>query len=306
MDGRVAVVGAGVAGLTCARVLGDAGYGVTIVADDFAPRTSAAAAAIWFPYAIEPIESAMRWARRSYEVYRELAGVAGTGVSFVDFDVLSEDAGQEPPEWAVEMGARPVADCGPYASGYRLNVPLMDTRRYLPWLRSTLDARWVERRVTSLDELEGFDAIVNCAGHRASALDSRGPVIEPRRGIVLRLPNPGITRAVVFDEDPERLMYIVPRGDDVVLGGTFDLTAEEQDLPEDVGRKIFERCQAVEPRLTDTDGELAVGIRPRAAAVCLRREGNVIHNYGHGGSGFTVSWGCAEEVRALLGSPRRP
>ncbi|MEA2489601.1 MAG: D-amino-acid oxidase [Acidobacteriota bacterium] len=291
------------AGLTCAKVLGDAGYGVTVIADDFAPRTSAAAAAIWFPYAIEPIALAMRWARQSYEKYRELATVPGTGVSFVDFEVLSEHAESKAPEWAEALGADPIADCGPYASGYQLNVPLIDTRRYLPWLRSTLDVEWVEQRVRSLHELEGFEAVVNCSGYRASALDDGGPRIEPHRGIVLRMPNPGITRAVVFEEKSERLMYIVPRGDDVVLGGTFEPTDDVENLPAGIRQTIFDRCKTFEPRLASlspADGELAVGIRPRATAVCLRREGNVVHNYGHGGSGFTVSWGCAADVLDLI------
>jgi D-amino-acid oxidase len=45
-----------------------------------------------------------------------------------------------------------------------------------------------------------------------------------------------------------------------------------------------------------------VGLRPfRKSGVRVERDElrdgrTVIHNYGHGGSGFTLSWGCAREV----------
>jgi D-amino-acid oxidase len=39
-----------------------------------------------------------------------------------------------------------------------------------------------------------------------------------------------------------------------------------------------------------------VGFRPTRPEIRVEREGDVIHNYGHGGSGLTLSWGCAREV----------
>ncbi|MEI2710880.1 MAG: FAD-dependent oxidoreductase [Chitinophagaceae bacterium] len=42
------------------------------------------------------------------------------------------------------------------------------------------------------------------------------------------------------------------------------------------------------------------GLRPFRNLVRLEREGNVVHNYGHGGSGFTLSFGCASEVVSLI------
>ena len=35
--------------------------------------------------------------------------------------------------------------------------------------------------------------------------------------------------------------------------------------------------------------------------VRVEREGHVVHCYGHGGAGVTLSWGCADEVVELLG-----
>jgi glycine/D-amino acid oxidase-like deaminating enzyme len=41
------------------------------------------------------------------------------------------------------------------------------------------------------------------------------------------------------------------------------------------------------------------GLRPCRPAVRLEREGRIIHNYGHGGSGYTLCRGCAMDVVAL-------
>ena len=42
------------------------------------------------------------------------------------------------------------------------------------------------------------------------------------------------------------------------------------------------------------------GLRPYRPSVRLEREGRLIHNYGHGGAGYTLAYGCAEDVAALL------
>jgi D-amino-acid oxidase len=52
--------------------------------------------------------------------------------------------------------------------------------------------------------------------------------------------------------------------------------------------------------------EHVVGLRPGRSTVRLE-EGEqlssgarVVHNYGHGGAGITLSWGCAHEVVTLV------
>jgi len=42
------------------------------------------------------------------------------------------------------------------------------------------------------------------------------------------------------------------------------------------------------------------GLRPARPRIRVEREGRIVHNYGHGGAGYTLGWGCAEEVAALV------
>ena len=43
-----------------------------------------------------------------------------------------------------------------------------------------------------------------------------------------------------------------------------------------------------------------VGLRPARPSVRLERVADVVHCYGHGGAGVTLSWGCADEVVSLV------
>lgn len=91
----------------------------------------------------------------------------------------------------------------------------------------------------------------------------------------------------------------MPQPGGLLLGGT----AEEDDwslTPDPViAKEIVERCAALRPEIAGARVvEHRVGLRPARPAARLEREllpgGRVlVHNYGHGGAGVTVAWGCA-------------
>ena len=126
--------------------------------------------------------------------------------------------------------------------------------------------------------------------------------LEPHRGQVAIVPKLDLGHAVVCDDFP--LMYAIPRANDCVFGGTNDLSSDLAADPATTNRIIAECSRVLEigkPRVLDE----RVGLRPfRKSGVRLQCEKlgdsrTVIHNYGHGGSGFTLSWGCAEGAVAF-------
>ncbi len=89
-----------------------------------------------------------------------------------------------------------------------------------------------------------------------------------------------------------------------MCGGTDVPDADDEPDPR-VHRDIVARCRAAVPALRDAEvlGS-RVGLRPVAPAVDLRvhevHGRPVVSNLGHGGAGVTLSWGCADEVVALV------
>src|SRR3979409_241637 len=97
----VAVVGAGVSGLTAGILFAEAGFETSVFAEEIGDRTnSAAAAAIWYPYAVGPGAEVVPWALISYGRFLELSRDAQTGVSLVELHVFSRRGPILPPAWA--------------------------------------------------------------------------------------------------------------------------------------------------------------------------------------------------------------
>lgn len=306
------VVGAGVAGLTTAVVLAEAGASVHVIAEQVPGVTSVAAGAMWGPYLVEPKEKVDQWGQRSLEVFRELAEDPATGVRLTG-GIEASRTTEAPPDWATTLpGFRP---CEPaelpagFTAGYRFMVPLIDMPTYLTYLLRRLDAAGgtVERRrLATLADAGPAPVIVNCTGLGAQELVP-DPDLRPIRGEHVVVTNPGLTE--FFSEDtglsPDLLCFY-PHGDTVVLGGTA-IDGEGGLAPDDkAAAGILARCAEVEPRLAQARVlKHRIGARPTRATVRVeaeqREDGTLaVHNYGHGGAGVTLSWGCATEVQQLL------
>jgi D-amino-acid oxidase len=311
---RVVVLGAGISGLSTATLLRERGDEVVLVsAHATEATTSHLAAAVWFPTSAGPAEKVARWGSTTYDV---MAAEAARGVPGVvmreSLVVYRQEPGPQP--WAAAVGdVRPArADELPagYSHGLRFAVPLVEMPTYLPWLhRQYVDGggQQVVRRVESLGELLDLspDVIVNCAGLAAGRLvgdDSTYPI----RGQIVRVVNPGLSLSVRDESHPAGRAYVHPRTDDCILGGTLDAGVWDTTVDDETTRAIISRCSELVPALAEAEVfEALVGLRPGRPEVRLERDEQlipgvpVVHNYGHGGSGITLGWGCAEDaVRA--------
>jgi D-amino-acid oxidase len=306
----VTVVGGGVIGLTCALELARAGHRVRVVSADPAERTtSAVAAAIWFPYHAAPAGEVLRWGAVSLAEFTNLAADPVTGVALRPGVVVHRTP--VPDLWwgPAVPSHRPATpdELAPGApAGTVCRLPVVDMARYLPWLVESCHATGVEvthARVHRLDEAPG-DAVVIAAGLQSGPLLGDDTAV-PVQGQVVRLTDPGLTRWLLDEDNPSGLTYVVPRGRDVVCGGTAIEGATGTDPDPAVETAVLDRVRAMVPELREaTVLSRAVGLRPGRPTVRLDRtvvDGRpVISCYGHGGAGVTLSWGCAADVVALV------
>lgn len=176
------------------------------------------------------------------------------------------------------------------------------------------------------------DVIINATG--LAAMELAGDTSSyPIRGGLLRVINDGsdfpkvdhaLTIAAGTFHDKSEIVFIVPRNDNILLIGGITEPNEHQlllTLDSPIIKRMQARCEAFLPGLKkarlDPEYPLAQGLRPfRQRNVRVERElrshespvkgkgstapSRIIHTYGHGGAGWSLSFGCAGDVLALV------
>ena len=308
----VMVVGCGVIGLTAAISLREAGLDANIVTAELPQATtSSVAAAIWYPYKAYPEDRVLSWGRRTYEMLRGALRRSG--------DRRSHARGRGD---LARAGPRPlVGRRGPplpslhkdelppgYSDGHAFVAPVVEMPVYLSYLMDRFAASGGsvhQRTLASLDEVPAeARVVVNCAG--LGARDLVGDTsMNPIRGQIVRVRNPGLERFVLDEDNPEGVTYMSPARTTASsaepptrANGTSNPTqrppktscaAATRSSRASRTPRCWSTRWASDPAARGTPGR---GEDPAAVPI--------IHNYGHGGSGITLSWGCAEETLGLV------
>jgi D-amino-acid oxidase len=191
---------------------------------------------------------------------------------------------------------------GGYHYGRRYTTFFIDIPVYLPWLSGeflTNGGRFVHlpHRYADLEELGRLphEVIFNCTGLGSRLLCNDFSLYSIKGQIAVVGPRPELDYSISADG-----FYVYPRSTDTVIGGTAEhhVYTETNDW---IALSLLVRAsQRILPKLTEASIlRSAAGLRPyRDQTIRLEAQTigdrRIIHQYGHGGAGVTLSWGSAD------------
>ncbi|XP_058823529.1 D-aspartate oxidase-like isoform X2 [Topomyia yanbarensis] len=324
------VLGAGINGLSCAFRISThyPDSDIEIISEQFSPfTTSDVAAGLWEPYLLgeTPRHLVRKWSNETYKYFHEMwktGHAAEAGISLVPYlGLVSNGDDLEDSFWKdyvfgfrvltqPELRRLGTENDVEYTSGTQFVTFTCEPTKLLQFYTNALRSRGAVFRQKKVDCFQALDEkldrliVINCLGLASGKIIS-DEMLKPCRGQVRRVHAPW-----VFHVFTSNAGYVIPNTSSVTLGGTkqeddCDLTIRAED-----SSKITKGCYGL-IRILERAPVIAdmVGLRPTRNSVrleveFLQTEHNeqfpIIHNYGHGGSGITLAWGCAGEVLNLV------
>ncbi|MEP1150187.1 MAG: FAD-dependent oxidoreductase [Balneola sp.] len=355
MNTKIAVIGAGVSGITTGVLLQQLGYKVTIYSNEL-PLTSKQNPAFpsQFPSAsiiphsvfhseIDTLFNSSQFlfsslhnsnfsGLRIHEHY-ELFGYDTPDVTYTRY--IEGFSKIEELDWSPQHPDIEIK------SGWKFNSYFADWNSYLPQLIKIFNGnngQFIQQKV-DLNSYEGIseDIVINCSGTGSHQLESEiknplillGHLLKVKETPELLSPNkntvsfnftPGIDTYSDSFKTPFDV-YTYPRGKDWILGGSrFKGTLDNEGkwvshdalstiFPDQIislNADIINHSFGIDLKLyTNREFQQAYRyVRDTENGLRLEAEENsnklVIHNYGHGGAGVTLSWGTAFKVSELI------
>ena len=252
---RAAVLGCGVMGLATARLLQLRGWRVTLYARDLPPRTTSnVAGGQWTPTSVFDrdvatpafVEQFALASRLAYRYFQDFVG-AGYGVRWIDNYYLSD----EPPgeSWLYDLLPDVLASATelephehPFAAPFvqRVRTMLIEPAIYLNALlrdvhvaggRVVVGELRDRREVAALPER----VVVNCTGLGAADLFGDDQLVPAKGQLTILFPQPEVDYIAIY-----RGLYMFPRSDGILLGGTFERGEASLDVDAEAERWIVE------------------------------------------------------------------
>ncbi|XP_055539831.1 D-aspartate oxidase isoform X1 [Wyeomyia smithii] len=329
---QIVVLGAGVNGLCAAVQLAEHYYGVanvTLISEQVTPDTTGdGSAGLWGPYYCGKTSDhkIVKWSTATHVFFHQLwkNGLAArVGVSLQPCTRLTTDPqGYPDPVWKdIVFGCEKLSQSEldrlsyehgrRYTGGYHFATFTCEPSGLLPYLFNrfvNVGGKFVRARVDNVENIlenRKVDLIVNCTGLGSLNMLGDKEVLSIR-GQVARVCAPWVFEIILDDSDDGN--YVIPNSETVILGGTHQMNDFNRNINKDDSKFIFDGCERMLPSLRNaTKVSEWVGLRPGRSTVRLELERYVIgeqtvpiiHNYGHGGCGVTLCWGCGSEVVEL-------
>uniref|UniRef100_A0A915PTJ5 FAD dependent oxidoreductase domain-containing protein n=1 Tax=Setaria digitata TaxID=48799 RepID=A0A915PTJ5_9BILA len=333
----VAIIGEGASGTSSALALieRDPRLNITVFHDvPFEQTVSWGPAGLFRVDTLQNRAYGKRSFRRYAKLFREYGGEV-SGVNLLSGHILSTNLTElvEQDEiygdvvynfrYLRESEMQQFADQGESKRMFAIHFTTYTTEggKYIPWMKKQLLAKgvqFVQRHINTVKDLyNDFDVIVNCAGLNGGKVAGDGDHknMFPIRGIIFEV-NATWHKHFLYKGFET---FSIPTTNKVFIGsvkqaGRYDLEitpADRTDIlnryyqlqPAIKGAAVLNEWSGLRPgrrggiRLEMTTIRYPV---PKLKQTSNEKVVQVVHNYGHGGHGLTLGWGCAETVADLI------
>ncbi|MDP3941573.1 MAG: FAD-dependent oxidoreductase [bacterium] len=309
---RLSIIGAGVIGLSTGILAQEKGYAVTLyTADDPLHTTSIKSAASFKPSEVVYNELAHAIIFPSFERFSQIQKTGRSSGVWMHtlWEAFSNTRKKE--KYLSVMRDVEVIQyprvVGGYKHAWKYKTFFIDTSAYIPWLINLFSANGgtiekLRHPFSTMSQLSKLpsDSIINCTGYGAKKL-CRDELIVPIKGQIIVIGKLKQRWSINADG-----FYIYPRTHDTIVGGTYEWGVENETVEGGATYLIQKGNMRIVPSITKRKIlRVYAGIRPyRKRTIRIEKEDiggkRIIHQYGHGGAGVTLSWGSAEYALSLI------